>query len=246
MLGELYKPKGLALETARAVLEVDEPYAVNVAWGCRLGCKYPCYNWFRTKGKMTFPKEPPVDLVERQLEKGIKPEGVFISFGTEPLLTENIANTIAVVNLLRDYSIRVAVLSKMGTLNIDDFEIRHGATIVSFSNAFSRTYEPNALDTLIRRQELICASEGGSYTWGSIEPYPCPVIFKQDIKPFLEELNFVDFLIFGPLNYDKRANTPEAKEFYKQAAAEFVDFCKAQGIRYHVKIDISGVERSSF
>ncbi len=240
MLGELYKPKGKALETARAVLECENVYSVNVAWGCRLGCKYPCYNWFRTKGKMTFPKEPVVDLVRKQLEKGLepKPEGIFISFGTEPLLTENVGSTIAVVNLLRDYGIRVAVLSKIGTVDIDDFEIRHGATIVSFANAFSRTYEPKALDPLIRRQELICASEMGNYTWGSIEPYPCPAIFKQYLKPFLEQLNFVDFMIFGKWNYDDRANTPEAKQFYVEAAETFIDFCKAHGIRYHVKSDI--------
>ena len=242
MLGELYQPKGLARETAQAVLECKYPYAVNVAWGCRLGCKYPCYNWFWTKGEMTFPKEPVVDIVRKQLEKGLepKPEGVFISFGTEPLLTENIKSTIAVVNLLRDYGIRVAVLSKMGTLDIDDFEIRHGATIVSFDNAFSRVYEPNALNPLIRRQELICAFEMGNYTWVSIEPYPCPAIFKQGIKPFLDLLDFVDFLIFGKWNYDKRANAPEAKEFYKQAAVDFVDFCKGHGIRYHVKSDTGG------
>lgn len=242
MLGELYQPKGLALETARAVLEVDDPWAVNVAWGCRLGCKYPCYNWFRTKGKMTFPKKPVVDLVRKQLEKGLepKPEGVFVSFGTEPLLAENVGTTIAVVNLLRGYGIRVAVLSKIGTVDIDDFEIRHGTTIVSFANAFSRAYEPSALDPIIRRQELICASEMGNYTWVSIEPYPGPAIFKQDIKPFLEQLDFVDFLIFGKWNYNPKCNTPEAKEFYKEAAVEFVDFCKDHRIRYHVKSDTGG------
>ena len=32
MLGELYKPSGLARETAQQVLEVEEPYAVNVAY----------------------------------------------------------------------------------------------------------------------------------------------------------------------------------------------------------------------
>jgi len=234
MNGKLYQPKGLAHETARAVLEV-EPWAVNVAWGCRLGCKYPCYNWFRTKGKMAFPKEPPVNLVRKQLEKGLEPKGVFISFGTEPLLEENIENTIAVVNLLRDYGTRVAVLSKMGTLDIDDFEVRHGATIVSFANAFSRTYEPNALDPLIRRQELICASEMGNYTWVSIEPYPCPAIFKQDLKTFLEQLDFVDFLIFGKWNYSSLASTEKAREDYAKAVKIFIEFCEDRNIRYHVK-----------
>jgi len=244
MLGELYQPKGRALETAKAVLECENVYSVNVAWGCTVGCKYPCYNWFRTKGKMTFPKEPVIDIVLKQLEKGLEPypEGVFLSFGCEPLLKENIVNTRAVIRLLRGYSIRVAVLSKMGVLNIDDFEIRHGATIVSLSDDFAEKYEPGAIHPQVRLMELICASESGNYTWSSIEPYPCPAIFKQDLKPFLEQLNFVDFMIFGKWNYDDRANTPEAKQFYVETAEEFVDFCKDHGIRYHVKSDIGFLE----
>ena len=240
MLGELYQPKGLALETARAVLEVDEPWAVNVAWGCKNECLY-CYNRRLTRGlKMSYPKESPVDLVRKQLENGIEPEGVFMCFGTEPLLTENIENTIAVVNVLRDYDIRVAVLSKMGTLNIDDFEVRHGATLVSLSKSFSYIYEFNAAPPIYRLNKLIEMSEAGAFTWVSIEPYPPPAIYEQDLQELLNELTFVDFMIFGKWNYDKRANIPEAKEFYKQAAVEFIDFCKGHGIRYHVKSDILG------
>ena len=245
MLGELYQPKGLALETARAVLEVDNPWAVNVAWGCRLGCKYPCYNWFRTKGKMTFPKEPVVDLVRKQLEKGLepKPEGVFISFGTEPLLEENWVNTWHLVSLLREYNIKIAILSKVDVFPNPDQDIRQGMTIVSLSHTYDFQYEPGALSSEQRVRKLKEAHGYDHYTWVSVEPYPCPAIFKQDLKPLLEQLDFVNFMIFGKWNYDNRANTPEAKEFYKQAAEEFVGFCKAHGIRYHVKSDTGGVKK---
>lgn len=242
MLGELYHPKGLARETAQAVLEVDEPWAVNVAWGCTNECLY-CYNRRLTRGlKMSYPKESPVDLVLRQLGSGLEPEGVFISFGTEPLLQENYANTWALIRLLRGWDIRVAVLSKEGVLPLTDWEIRHGVTLVSLSNDFAKVYEPNATRPLKRLDGLKLASEEGAFTWVSVEPYPPPVIFKQDLKPFLERLDFVDFMIFGKLNYDKRANTPEAKEFYKQAAVEFEDFCNDHKIQYHVKSDTGGVK----
>ena len=79
-LGELYHPKGLALETARAVLEVDNPMAVNVAIKCLNECNY-CYGplAFKQKdwGNVRQPKVPVLELVKRQLDKGLKPEGVF-------------------------------------------------------------------------------------------------------------------------------------------------------------------------
>jgi len=237
MLGELYQPKGLALETACAVLEVQNPWAVNVAWGCKNECLY-CYNRRLTRGlKMSYPRESPVDLVLRQLGSGLEPEGVFISFGTEPLLIENYANTWALIRLLRGWDIRVAVLSKEGVLPVTDREIRHGVTLVSLSGDFAKVYEPNAVSPLKRLDGLKLASKEGAFTWVSVEPYPTPAVFKQDLKPFLEQMDFVDFLIFGKWNYDSRCNTPEAKEFYKQAAVEFVDFCNEHGIRYHVKSD---------
>ena len=239
MLGELYQPKGLARETARAVLEVDDPWSVNVAWGCR-NCTY-CYNRRRTGGNITYPKEPPVELVRKQLAGGLKPEGVFLSFGCEPLLDDvNFANTWNIVNLLREHDIPVAVLSKMDTLLIAYEKVRHGMTIVSLSHIFDFQYEPGALSSVQRVEKLQNASARGCFTWVSVEPYPCPSIFKQDLKELLERLAFVDFMIFGKLNHDKRANTPEAKEFYKQAAVEFADFCKGHGIRYHVKSDTLG------
>ena len=239
MLGELYQPKGLARETAQAVLECDNPYAVNVAWGCE-NCEY-CYNRRRTGGKITHPKKPVVDLVLKQLESGIEPKGVFISFGCEPLMKEGFAETWAVIRLLRGWNIRVAVLSKMGVIEIPDFEIRHGATLVSLSKSFSHIYESGAAPPIYRLNKLIEMSEAGAFTWVSVEPYPPPAIYEQDLQELLNELTFVDFLIFGRWNYDKRANTPESKEFYKEAAVEFVDFCKAHGIRYHVKSDTGGM-----
>lgn len=241
MLGELYQPKGLARETAQAVLEVDEPYAVNVAWGCRNQCDY-CYIQYIKKGDMRLPSKPVVDLVLKQLQEGLRPKGVFVSFNTEPLLLENYANTWALIRLLRGWDIRVAVLSKEGVLPVTDWEIRHGVTLVSLSSDFAKMYEPKAVNPLKRLDALKLASEDGAYTWVSIEPYPPPEVFKQDLRTFLEHLDFVDFMIFGKWNYDSRCNTVDAKEFYKLAAVEFVDFCKAHGIRYHVKSDTLGGE----
>lgn len=238
MLGELYKPVGKALETAQAVLEEENVYAVNVAWGCERGCTY-CYNRFRTGGHITFPKKPPTELISRQLRLGIKPDGVFLSFGTDPLdrINHNWSNTWSMVRLLRSYGInKVATLSKQGLLGLRN--IRNGVTIVSLSEKFREKFEPKSPPIEYRIAVLEAAHEEGEYTWVSIEPFPCPEIFQESLIKIIERLSFVDFMIFGKWNYDKRANTAEAKEFYRKMAELFVDFCKHYGIRHHVKSDV--------
>ena len=184
---------------------------------------------------MRFPKEKPFGLVLKQLEKGLRPEGVFISFNTDPLLRENYANTWALISLLRAYDIRVAVLSKEGVLLLPDWEIRHGITLVSLSNDFAKVYEPNATTPLKRLDGLKLASEEGAFTWVSIEPCMPPAIVKQDLRELLEEISFVNFILMGKLNYDKRANTSEAIEYYQRAITILRDFCNDHSIRYYVK-----------
>lgn len=236
MLGELYKPRGKALETARAVLEGDEVYAVNVAWGCN-NCSY-CYNRRLTKGKITYPKIPPVNLVRKQLERGIEPEGVFMCFGCDPYLSENAARTRDVIKLLLEYHIEVATLSKMDILGFRSNRIRHGMTVVSLSEEFSRREEKGAIPPSDRIKKLRDAYNQGLFTWGSLEPFPCPAKYKQEIRPLLERLSFVNFLILGKWNYEPLCLTPEAHKFYLELADEFIDFCRDHAIRYHVKKEI--------
>jgi hypothetical protein len=78
-------------------------------------------------------------------------------------------------------------------------------------------------------------SDSGEYTWASLEPLPCPEIWEQDILDLLRELRFVDFLILGRWNYDRRASTTEAREYYSSAVDTFRDFCAEHDIRHHVK-----------
>ena len=239
MLGGLYIPKGKAFETAKAVLEVDNIAALNVAWGCSNKCTY-CYNRRLTHDlKMSFPKKPVVELVQEQLNNGLNPEGVFISFGTDPYLDVNWRATSEVTNLLRRNDIKVAVLSKLGPRSYNfGPSVRHGISVVSLSERFWSEYEPNTYIPKDRVRILRALKKWGYYVWVSIEPYPCPAIFKQDFQELLESVSFVDFAVFGRWNYDKRANTNEARAFYLEKAIEFQNFCASRGIRYHVKSDV--------
>ncbi|GAH53088.1 unnamed protein product [marine sediment metagenome] len=139
MLGQLYRPKTKALEHARIVLETEEPHAVNVAWGCSIGCRY-CYgpqfsrqtreNWM----KVRYPKEYPVELVKKQLAKspivkGAEVKGVFISFMTDPYLALARKLTEPLIKYLIDQGIKVATSSKLEVSDVPG--VRNGMTILS-------------------------------------------------------------------------------------------------------------------
>ena len=238
-LGELYQPTGLALETAKVVLEVEDPWACNVALGCTNGCP-TCYGpkaFFKKDWtKVKVPKEPPVELVCRQLKKGLKPQGVFMSFGTDPFLPMNLMNTYVLGDFLNKNFVKVAVLSKIGMI-LEGKPYRHGMSIVSNSLDHWKVEEPRASKPHTRILVLEAQHAAGQFTWVSMEPYPPPAVFKQNILEVLESIKFVDFIIFGMLNYDKRATTPDAREAYKANIHDFEDFCKSNDIRHHVKSD---------
>jgi len=249
MLGEIYKPKGLALETASAVLEVKNPYALNVALGCSNGCKYCYVPRFTHRAKnncqVRLPQKPPIDLARRQLETEplfhwTSDIGVFLSFLTDPFLpeahTRKFTTDDLIRMLIRDYGIRVATLSKLATPGLSGARV--GMTIVSLDDEFWQKYEPNTTPPEARLVSLHTKKkEFGDYVWVSMEPYPPSAIYKQNLKALLEELAFVDLIVFGKWNYNKRARTEEARREYAENVDVLTDFCKEQDIRLYVKSD---------
>lgn len=241
MLGELYRPSGMALETAKAVLCVDDPYAVNVALGCPNGCSY-CYGPLACRqGREKYltprlPKKDPLDLVKRQIDKGLKVEGVFISFLTDPYLPQLKEKTDELVYYLLEEGIKTATLSKLDTSPY--FGNMNGITIVSPYKDFSTKYEPNVpspQDRILKLDET-----HPKYTWASMEPWPISDIYPYDIDDiwsFWEDLGFVDFIILGKWNYDKRARTEKARKEYAEIIPLFEEFCHEYGIHYHIKSD---------
>lgn len=242
-LGELYKPKGLALETAQQVLEAKNIHSCNMAWGCTNMCR-DCYIRYSKPGQIRYPKIEPHVLVKKQLDNGLKTKGVFISFNTDPLLQGNLLNATKLVVLLREYNVPVAVLSKMGAvpvrsinLNHKKCGIRHGMTLKSHEKYFQMKFEPKAMSINDRLRILRLLNSAGEKIWVSDEPHPCPAIYKQDDRAFWECINFVDFIIFGKWNYNHLAATEAARKYYADTIPKFIDFCKDYGIRYHIKED---------
>lgn len=244
MLGELYNPKGMALETAGAVLEIEDPHACNVALGCSCRCGY-CYGSKflhmtpEQYGAVRQPVKPPIKLVGEQLisfrkmRKLGNVNGVFLSFLTEPFLECNRVNSNDLIEwLVQEQKIRVATCSKLNVANLDP-GVRHGMTIVSFDKLFHKTWEPYTLDPEKRIDLLM----GREEKWVSMEPYPCSAIYSQDIEDVLDPLVAVDRIVFGKWNYDARASTDLARLDYTRDIAVARDFCREHAIELHIKSD---------
>jgi len=241
MLGELYHPSGMALETAKAVLGVDNPHAVNMAIGCPNGCVY-CYGPLASRqGREKYasprlPKKDPLDLIKRQIEKGLEVKGVFISFLTDPYLPQLKEKTDELLYYLLEEGIHTATLSKLDVSPY--FGNMNGMTIVSPYNDFTKKYEPGVpspQDRILKLDE-----RHPHYTWVSMEPWPVSDFYPytmKDIRNFWEDLNFVDYIVFGKWNYDKRSKTDKARKEYAEIIVEFEQFCNDYGISHHIKSD---------
>jgi len=233
MLGELHFPGGKAKETAQWVLEVENPMACNMALGCSNACGY-CFGgraYFKSDWiNMRFPEQNPLDLVKRQ---GLNPEGVFLSFATDPFVGINRKNSFHLLAYFKERNVPTATLSKVDVPNIKGN--RNGMTIVSLDEKFNQVWEPKAPLSTERIRKLKAKHDRGEYTWVSMEPYPCPEIWEQELLELLDAISFVDFIIFGKWNYDRRASTKEARKFYREKSIEFREYCEAQKIRYWIK-----------
>jgi len=242
MLGQLYRPSGLALEQAQAVLEVENPHAVNVALGCSNGCVY-CYGpMVSRRGRekwplVRLPRMSPVELVGKQLAKGLDVEGVFISFLTDPYLPQLKESTEELVNYLDDRDIAVATSSKLGVS--DCRGNRNGMTLVSPYPGFTEKYEPG-VPSPNERIRMLEEQNPEGFRWVSMEPWPVYDIYPydlDDIHEFWESLSFVDTIIFGKWNYDARARTEDARFEYAGFVKLLRGFCEDHDIRLHVKSD---------
>jgi DNA repair photolyase len=248
MLGELYTSVGYALETTQAILGKKNAMSCNVAIGCRGNCRY-CYgpNFMHVKRedwckKLRLPKENPAKLIAHQLTKIPAPEGVFFCYTTDPLILETIVYTLDAIHELhlKVPQCRTAVLTKTARLHLlpDHKTMRYGATIVSFSEDFNKTYEPGMPTSYLRLVNLqSMKTERDAFVFVSAEPYPCSAIQKQDLYQFLDKISFADLIVFGKTNYDARASTPEAKAEYKDLVAIFRDYCKQHKINGYVKAE---------
>ena len=228
-------------------------YTMNHVLGCSHGCLYPCYAFLqkkRFKEVTTYEDwcepalvENTLTLLDDEIPKyKEKIKMLHLCFTTDPFMHEYPevqAMSIAAIRKLNEAGINCSVLTK-GILPLELATLskknEYGITLVSLSEEFRIIMEPGAAPLDTRLASLRALHENGCKTWVSIEPFPTPNIFKQELLPLLNAVAFVDKIIFGRMNYNKAVTAyTEHKDFFNRCAYETISFCKEHGIDYHIK-----------
>ena len=115
-------------------------------------------------------------------------------------------------------------------------ENEFGITLISLNEDFRKKYEPYSAPYHERINRLHSLHKEGLKTWVSIEPYPTPNIIGQDFDKILDEISFVDKIIFGRLNYNSRVTRfPGFQFYYNKLSEKVINYCKKRGKDYHIK-----------
>jgi len=228
-------------------------YTMNHVLGCSHGCKYPCYA-FQQKKRFGEVKsyedwcepalvENTLELLDAEIPRFIdKIQMLHLCFTTDPFMYEypEVQDlSIAALKKLNAAGIKCSVLTK-GILPLELSELskdnEYGITLVSLDEDFRIQMEPRSAPLADRLAALSALHDAGCKTWVSIEPYPTPNIYEQKLMPLLEAVSFVDRIIFGKMNYNKKVTAyKEHKDFFNKCAAETIRFCEECGISYHIK-----------
>lgn len=228
-------------------------YTINHVQGCAHGCKFPCYAFMMAKrfGKVkTYEEwiEPAlvsnaVELVKKEIPKyKNKIHQLHLCFTTDPFMYEydEISNvSLQIIELCNSNNINCSVLTK-GILpkELDEYSKKneYGITLVSLDERYRAEYEPYSAGYEERVKALYYLHSKGYRTWVSIEPYPTPNIIKQDLMKILNKISFVDRIIFGKTNYNKKISEyKNYKEFYNECAKQVIEFCDNNNKSYHIK-----------
>ena len=228
-------------------------YTMNHVLGCSHGCKYPCYAFMMKKrfGKVKDYEEwiqpylvsNTLDLLDKEIPKyKSKIKSVQLCFSTDPFMFDydDVENmSLKAIEILNQSNIKCVVLTK-GILpkSLASFSKinEYGITLVSVDENYRELYEPHSAPIKERIKALKYLHELGCKTWVSIEPYPTPNIFKQELDDILQEISFVDKIIFGRLNYNTKVREyKNYREYYNLKAEEVINFCEKNNIDYHIK-----------
>jgi len=242
-------------------------FCINHVEGCSHGCRFPCYamimkkrcgaikdysDWIKPKIVINS-----LELLDKEIPRfKDKIKVVHLCFTTDPFMyrqkeVEDL--TLKIIERLNKDNIRCTVLTKgiypKQLIDVGKYGQRneYGITLVSLSKKFKKDFEPGAAPYRRRIKALKYLHEKGLKTWVSMEPYPTPNLVKnQDLLKILDEINFVDKIVFGKLNYNVRISEFENnKGFYDKCAKEVIDFCRKNNIEYHIKYGTQAVEDRS-
>jgi DNA repair photolyase len=245
-------------------------FCINHVEGCSHGCTFPCYAYMmarrfgKVKSRAEWLKPKLVKNALELLDKEIlkykdQIKFVHLCFTTDPFMykqPEIVDMTLKIINKLNSNGIRCTILTKgiypKELTNTKKYsqENEYGITLVSLDSDFKERFEPGSAPYMGRINSLRKLHDAGLKTWVSMEPYPTPNLINGNaiinLTKILNEISFVDNIIFGKLNYNcESSNFPENEEFYDKCAIIVEKFCKLKGIKYHIKYGTKKVDNFS-
>jgi DNA repair photolyase len=183
------------------------------------------------------------EILEKELPKyKDNIDTLHLCFTTDPFMVgypEIINASIDILNMIASHGVKASVLTK----GVYPEEMAHlpkkfslGITLISLDETFRSKIEPGTAPYKDRIESLKRMSDLGFHTWVSIEPYPTPNIIKQDLITILDEVSFVNKIIFGRMNYNKEVTSyKKHKSYFNDLAKQVIDYCKMHNIDYHIK-----------
>jgi len=250
-------------------------WTANHVLGCSHGCRYPCYAMTLAKrtGRVTTYEdwlEPrlvsnALELLEGELRRYAgQIDSVHLCFTTDPFMYDTSAGvplgpiasaTMAIIRRLNRDDIPVTVLTK-GVFPVElEVEVpelhpdnQFGISLVSLSESYRAEWEPGAAAAELRIASLRRLSAAGARTWISAEPYPTPNIdaTAPEIEALLDEVRFVDKIVFGKWNYNRLVTEYDRQHsFYAQLSPQVTDWCQRHQKRLHIKTGTPGATESA-
>jgi DNA repair photolyase len=227
----IYQPRGKAREYAEL--------AVNLFNGCPHGCTY-CYapgikNIGRSEYLTVSPRVGILNAIEKDARKMQgDPRHVLLCFMCDPYPPSDqkpFSVTREAIKILKQYKMRVAVLTKGGLYATRDFDLltpqdKFGCTLTFLSLSDSLKWEPFAAPPSERLATLMQAHKAGIPTWASLEPVIDP---EQTLALIRRYYDVVDEFKVGKLNYQKAAFN--LRSFCVELAATLQD-CH---VHYYIK-----------
>ena len=228
-------------------------YTINHVLGCSHGCLYPCYAFMMAKrfGRVSSYEDwiqPKIavntlDILDREIPKlKDKISHVQLCFTTDPFMygyPEVCDMSMHIIEKLNYAGIKCNALTK-GLLPFElskySKDNEYGITLISLNEDYREKIEPNAAPYNERLGALRALHDAGCKTWVSVEPYPTPNLIDQSLENLLQNIEFVDRIIFGRTNYNSQVSAyNDHKKFYNDQARIVIDFCQKRNIDYHIK-----------
>lgn len=237
-MSKIYQPAGRAREYS--------PLALNIYSGCTHGCKY-CYvprmlnrfnsNYQHSDCKPSFNSE---ELAKSAQKYQGCDQQILLSFTGDPYCGVAPDVTRTALEILNFYGHKVAILTKGGTLCLDDIDIfrkfgdriKVGATLTFDNDKDSREWEPGAATPEDRLEALRILHENGIKTWVSFEPVVIP---EQSLNLLQTVSAFVDHVKIGKINnYHGIDKAIDWGDFIFKA----VRICRENKLPFYIKKDL--------